>query len=102
MWWLLRGFGFDNAAVLNGGWQKWSREGRPVETGSGRQYPPGDFIVREQRPLMVGQDEVLRAIGDGGVCTLNALLPEQHAGAGGNIYGRPGQIKGSVNLPRRI
>jgi len=26
-------------------------------------------------------------------------LPEQHAGTGGNSYGRPGRIKGSVNLP---
>jgi thiosulfate/3-mercaptopyruvate sulfurtransferase len=26
-------------------------------------------------------------------------LPEQHAGVGGNSYGRPGHIKGSVNLP---
>jgi len=42
---------------------------------------------------------VLRAIDDGAVCTLNALLPEQHAGTGGNSYGRPGRIKGSVNLP---
>ena len=32
-------------------------------------------------------------------CTINALLPEQHAGTGGNSYGRPGRIKGSVNLP---
>ena len=99
VWWLLRVFGFDNAAVLDGGWQKWSHEGRPVETGPGRQYPPGDFVVREERPLMVGKDAVLRAIGDGAVCTLNALLPEQHTGAGGNSYGRPGRIKGSVNLP---
>ena len=30
---------------------------------------------------------------------MNALAPEQHAGAGGNSYGRPGRIKGSVNLP---
>ncbi len=99
VWWLLRVFGFDNAAVLNGGWQKWSREGRPVETGPAKPRPPGHFVVRELRPLMVGKDEVLRAIGDGGVCTLNALAPEQHAGSGGNSYGRPGRIKGSVNLP---
>src|SRR5262249_53984029 len=33
VWWLLRLFGFDNAAVLNGGWQKWRREGRPSEAG---------------------------------------------------------------------
>src|SRR5689334_11333198 len=99
VWWLLRIFGFDDAAVLNGGWQKWSREGRPVETGPAKPRLPGHFAVREQRPLMVGKEEVLQAIGDNAVCTINALLPEQHAGAGGNSYGRPGRIKGSVNLP---
>ncbi len=35
LWWLLHEFGYDNAAVLNGGWQKWQHEGRPVETGPG-------------------------------------------------------------------
>jgi len=99
VWWLLRVFGFDDAAVLNGGWQKWAREGLPVETGPAKSRPQGHFVVRELRPLMVGKDEVLRAIGDGGVCTLNALAPEQHAGSGGNSYGRPGRIKGSANLP---
>jgi thiosulfate/3-mercaptopyruvate sulfurtransferase len=99
VWWLLRVFGFDNAAVLDGGFKKWLAEGRPVETGLAKPRPPGNFVVREQRPLMVGKDEVLRAIGDGGVCTLNALSAEQHAGDGGNTYGRPGRIKGSVNLP---
>jgi thiosulfate/3-mercaptopyruvate sulfurtransferase len=99
VWWLLRVFGFDEAAVLDGGWQKWSREGRPVETGAARPRPSGHFIVKEQRRLMVGKAEVQQAIGDGAVCTLNALAPEQHAGTGGNTYGRPGRIKGSVNLP---
>jgi thiosulfate/3-mercaptopyruvate sulfurtransferase len=99
VWWLLRVFGFDKAAVLNGGWQKWVREGRPVETGPAKPRLPGHFVIRERRPLMVDKDEVLHAIGDGGVCTLNALAPEQHAGSGGNSYGRPGRIKGSVNLP---
>jgi thiosulfate/3-mercaptopyruvate sulfurtransferase len=99
IWWLLRVFGFDDAAVLDGGWQKWSREGRPIEAGPAKPRPPARFLVRGQRPLMVGKEEVLQAIGDGAVCTLNALLPEQHTGSGGNSYGRPGRIKGSVNLP---
>jgi len=99
VWWLLRVFGFDDAAVLDGGWQKWAREGRRIETGPAKPRPAGHFVVREQRPLMVGKEEVLRAIGDGAVCTLNALAAEQHAGTGGNSYGRPGRIKGSVNLP---
>ncbi|HWZ68524.1 MAG TPA: sulfurtransferase [Stellaceae bacterium] len=99
VWWLLRVFGFDEAAVLDGCWQKWSREDRPVETGAARPRPSGHFIVKEQRRLMVGKAEVQQAIGDGAVCTLNALAPEQHAGTGGNTYGRPGRIRGSVNLP---
>jgi thiosulfate/3-mercaptopyruvate sulfurtransferase len=99
VWWLLREFGHDNAAVLDGGWQKWIAEHRAVETGPGRSRAPGDFTIREIRNLMAGKDEVKAAIGDAGVCTLNALLPAQHAGTGGNSYGRPGRIAGSVNVP---
>ena len=99
VWWLLRSFGHDNAAVLNGGWQKWIAEGRSVETGPGTARSAGNFVVREERDLMVGKDQVKAAIGDAGVCTLNALLASQHTGSGGNSYGRPGRIAGSVNLP---
>ena len=99
LWWLLREFGHDNAAVLDGGWQKWQREARPTETGAARARPAGNFTVREVRNLMVGKDEVLRAVGDGAICTINALQPQQHSGGGGNSYGRPGRIAGSVNVP---
>jgi thiosulfate/3-mercaptopyruvate sulfurtransferase len=99
VWWLLREFGHDNAAVLDGGWQKWSAEGRPAEAGPSPARASGDFAVKAVRNLMVGKDAVAAAIGDGAVCTLNALLPAQHAGTGGNAYGRPGRIAGSVNLP---
>jgi len=99
VWWLLREFGHDNAAVLNGGWQKWAAENRAIETGPGAKRAAGSFTVREVRKLMVGKDEVKAAIGDSGVCTLNALIPAQHAGTGGNAYGRPGHIAGSVNVP---
>ena len=98
VWWLLRVFGHDNAAVLDGGFQKWSAERRPVETGPGKPRAPGHFTARPPRPLMADRDEVLAAIGDGGVCTINALRPEQHTGTGGVQYGRPGRIAGSVNV----
>jgi thiosulfate/3-mercaptopyruvate sulfurtransferase len=48
---------------------------------------------------MVGKAEVLAAIGNGAMCTINALQAQQHAGTGGNAYGRLGHIAGSVNLP---
>jgi len=99
VWWVMRNFGFDSAAVLNGGFAKWVREGRAVETGPAKTRPPAGFTVREQRKLMVGKETVLAAIGDAASCTINALQGNQHAGTGGNTYGRPGRIKGSVNVP---
>ena len=99
VWWLLRVFGHDNAAVLNGGMQKWTHENRPIETGPATPRAPGRFSVREVRDLMVGKDEVRAAVGDAATCTINALLPQQHDGSGGNSYGRPGHIAGSVNVP---
>src|SRR5438046_3774892 len=98
VWWMLRNYGFDNAAVLNGGFQKWAREGRPVETGPAKSRPVTKFTVRHGRRLMVGKDDVLAAIGDPATCTINALLPQQHAGTGGNAYGRQGRIAGRVNV----
>ena len=99
VWWLLREFGHDNAAVLNGGWQKWSKEGRPTETGAGSARAPGTFSVKPARNLMADKDAVRAAIGNGQVCILNALAEAQHKATGGNTYGRPGRIAGSVNVP---
>jgi len=98
VWWMLRVFGHDNAAVLDGGWHKWAAEGRPAATGAGSVRAPAQFTARAARPLMADRDEVLAAIGDLGVCTINALREDQHRGAGGVQYGRPGRIAGSVNV----
>src|SRR5947209_15810732 len=55
VWWVLRVYGFDNAAVLNGGFQKWAGERRDVEVGAGKGRKPGSFTERPARPLMVGK-----------------------------------------------
>jgi thiosulfate/3-mercaptopyruvate sulfurtransferase len=99
IWWLFRLFGFDNAAVLDGGWKAWTGESRPIETGPGRQRPRGRLTQRPPRLLIADKRDVLNAIGDGATCTVNALAPAIHTGATPSPYGRPGHIKGSVNVP---
>src|ERR1700693_5026500 len=96
VWWVLRVYGFDNAAVLNGGFQKWAKEGRAGEIGAGKGRPAGSFTERAVKPLMADKYDVLAAIGDGAVCTINALQAPQHAGAGGNTYRRAGRIAGRL------
>ena len=40
VWWMLRAFGFTNAAILDGGWAKWTAERRPTSAAPAA-YPPG-------------------------------------------------------------
>ena len=98
LWWMLRSAGFEDVAVMNGGLPKWRAEGRAVETGT-RTYPPADLSLVERTDAWADKAEVLAAIDDGGVCTINALAPSVHSGEAAMSYGRKGHIKGSINVP---
>ena len=99
LWWMLKAFGHDRAAVLDGGWGKWSAEGRP--TAAGNEAPePAVFEAERRAGYFVGRSEVEAALADPGAVVLNSLTAEQHAG-GGQHYGRPGRIAGSVVVPSR-
>jgi thiosulfate/3-mercaptopyruvate sulfurtransferase len=100
IWWMLRAFGFDNAAVLNGGFKKWTVEGRAVSTDAGTR-PARTFTARPRPGLIADKAGVLAAIGESTACVVNALSEEQHRGAGGTTYGRAGRIAGSVNVVAR-
>lgn len=97
VWWMLRSIGFDNAAILDGGWDKWQQESRPVSTEAAN-YPPGALSAKPRAGLFVGKDTVLAAIGDANVRTVNALSDAYHRGEGESRYGRPGRVPGSVNV----
>ena len=100
VWWMLKGYGFDAARVLDGGFTTWKLKGLPVET-SAHAFAPARFPASQPRPgYFVGKDEV-RATIDTTTGIVNALLPEQHAGTGGVHYGRPGRIPGSCNISSR-
>src|SRR6266581_5993648 len=44
-WWMLRSLGFENASVLDGGFDKWTAEGRPTESGPAKSNPKATFIA---------------------------------------------------------
>jgi thiosulfate/3-mercaptopyruvate sulfurtransferase len=98
LWWMLRCFGFDNAAVLNGGWTTWSARGLPTSTMASS-YPPATFTARPRAGLIADRDDVLSTICDSAACLINALDPDEFAGRPPQRYARPGRIPGSVNVP---
>jgi len=100
VWWMLRAYGFTNAAILNGGWAKWKKEGRAI-TNAACEYEPGTFTsTSRSRPgLFVSKTEVLAAIGRNEIRIVNALPYPMFTGLSEMAFGRKGRITGSVNVP---
>jgi len=92
VWWLLRAYGFDAVAVLDGGWQGWTDEGRPVSAEPAPEHS-ASFTPRPRPELIADRAEVEAGPG----CLLNALAPDVFRGET-NRYGRAGRIPGSVNV----
>ncbi|MEX0783479.1 MAG: sulfurtransferase [Dehalococcoidia bacterium] len=97
VWWMLRAFGFDNARVLDGGWQQWLAEGRAVATDVSP-ATPATFTAHPRPELIASKKDVVSALEAGQSCIVNALNGAQHRGEVAP-YGRPGHISGSVNVP---
>lgn len=98
-WWMLRSLGFDGAAVLDGGFDKWKAEGRPTESGPAKGYPPARFKARPRPGYFVDKQAVLVATKAPGTVIVNALGPQFHKGLEPSRYGRPGRVPSSVNVP---
>jgi thiosulfate/3-mercaptopyruvate sulfurtransferase len=97
VWWMLHAMGFERAAVLDGGFEKWLAEGRPISREPCA-YPPATFTPRPRPGRFVDRDAVLGALSDPGVCLINTLSEPDFRGDAPSRYGRPGRIPGSVNL----
>jgi thiosulfate/3-mercaptopyruvate sulfurtransferase len=98
-WWMLRSLGFDNAAVLDGGLDKWRAEGRPLQSGEAEGYPPTTFTAKPRPGFFSDSSAVKAALGRPGNVIINALGPQFYKGLEPSRYGRPGRIPGSVNVP---
>ncbi|MCC7427863.1 MAG: sulfurtransferase [Alphaproteobacteria bacterium] len=97
----LRAIGFEDAAVLNGGWTRWLAEGRPVSTTPAAPRP-ATLVARPRPGLFVDKEAVRAAMNDPGTVIVNSLSTAQHEGRGGVAYGRAGRIPGSRVLPAAL
>ncbi len=99
VWWLLRSYGFDDVAVLDGGFPRWKAEGRPTTAEPTPAAPAATFTPKDRPELVADRDEVLAVVNDGGACLINSLAAEDHTATETDRYARPGRIPGSLNVP---
>lgn len=96
LWWMLRYMGHDAVAVLDGGWGKWVREGRP--TRSGEETRSAATFVPAPRPEMrLSVNDVVSHLHDSRTLLVDARAPERYEGRTEPIDRVPGHIPGAVN-----
>ncbi|MBR0678944.1 sulfurtransferase [Roseomonas eburnea] len=100
-WWMMRLFGHDNVAVLDGGLPAWVKEGRPVETGEAPAPAPAAFVPDFRADRLKGIGDIKRIVADGSALIIDArakgrfdgTAPEPRAGL------PSGHMPGAANVP---
>jgi thiosulfate/3-mercaptopyruvate sulfurtransferase len=97
LWWMLRWLGLESVAVLDGGYAKWSAEGRVVSTEP-TEPTPATFKITRVTPT-VNATGVMASIPRQALLILDARAPERFRGATEPFDPVAGHIPGARNRP---
>ena len=97
LWWMLRWLGHDAAAVLDGGYDRWVREGRPVDADTPSPRPVRFAPRPVAAPVTVGEIEA--GLGRGSMLVIDARGAERFRGDVEPLDPVAGHIPGAVNRP---
>lgn len=97
-WWLMRLYGHDNMRVLDGGWKKWTREGRAT-TPEIPHFLPAIFTPRLQPAQRATAEDVRDLIGTHDMALIDARDEGQFTGRIRRGK-RGGHIPTASHLPR--
>ena len=99
-WWMFRAHGHRAVAVLDGGLQRWQREGRPLETGAVTSSP-GDFRSRFSPDAVRDLHQVRAALAQGTAQVVDVRSAGRFSGADPEPRaGVPsGHMSGAFHLP---
>jgi len=97
LWWMLRWLGHDAVAVLDGGFAKWTREGRPTTAAVPAARPATLAIRRVGRAL--SSDDILASLPQRSLTLLDARGAERFRGDVEPLDPVAGHIPGAINRP---
>lgn len=94
LWWMLRWVGHENVAVLDGGFAKWVKEGRPV-TAAAPEFAATTYPGKVRADMAVDVAHVAQNLGKEPI--LDARAPARWRGEAEPIDPEAGRIPGSLN-----
>jgi thiosulfate/3-mercaptopyruvate sulfurtransferase len=97
LWWALSYYGHDHVSVLDGGFRKWTAEGRPI-TAEVPDPGPAAFAPRPRRGWRADAEGVLAASQNESAIVLDARDEGQYTGEIARGEGRAGRVPGARHL----
>ncbi len=99
-WFIFRMFGFENVALLDGGFEKWLAENRPVEPGTSDHAVSDYTVVSDNRGDVRGRSAMLTNCRTRAEQVVDARDPARFTGEESDaVHGLPGgHIPGARNL----
>jgi thiosulfate/3-mercaptopyruvate sulfurtransferase len=98
LWWMMKWLGHEHVAVLDGGWQAWLAEDRPVCTGM-ENRPSRTFIAKPRLELVADAAMVNKVRCDPNALLLDARGEDRYRGENETIDPVAGHIPGALSTP---
>jgi thiosulfate/3-mercaptopyruvate sulfurtransferase len=100
LWWVLNYYGHANVKVLNGGWSKWSGEGRAVEKGPSMVSTSGASFTPKPADQGIEStvDKLKAAIDDDDAVIWDVRAREEFTGENARGNARVGHVPTAVHL----
>lgn len=97
LWFMLKAWGHERVAVLDGGWSAWQGAGLPVKSGSVRDAM-GTCTGRFDRSRLLATEAIPAAL-EAGALLVDVRAPERFRGEVEPLDRKAGHIPGAVNRP---
>jgi thiosulfate/3-mercaptopyruvate sulfurtransferase len=97
VWWMLRWLGYENVAVLDGGWQQWQKHKLPIQAGE-QIRTARSFLPAPRPEMQLSTDQVAQIRWDPAWRLLDARGADRFHGENETIDPVAGHIPGAITL----
>jgi len=98
LWWCLNYYGHTRVRVLNGGWNLWLKQGRPVTMAVPEVAAPGPFTARADESMYATAEQIMANLEKPEVVVLDVRSDGEWEGTNARGNKRAGHMPGAAHL----
>ena len=97
-WWVLTYYGYKFVKIMDGGWKKWYREGRPIGLDVQKYSAQDKLKPKVDTSMIIGTDELIQSYNYSDVVVWDVRSQNEYIGTETRGNQRTGHIPGAVHM----